>query len=380
MALPRDPGGGGWTRRGFLRGQQGQPLRVGVGLVTEAVYREWVRDYRSGRFVETARKVSERSVVELREAQRDYLDALPSRDDPRGFRARVAAAILHAEALARFGWNQSSHIRLLEDPCRSLPDRWIAGLPPSFGEDAVAAWGDRAWDPRRILFREAVLAAARPRLAVLSIPDANRILEQAGPDDDPAIRWQLAAIWAFRARYVREDGLWREVTDALRQRTVRELVPPDIGRASPHVVARAMSDPDDRRLRFALASLGMNRRASAEDHLAGIRPDLWDRLLVPHRLLAGEALMKASRFGPAARVLREAAEAAPASQPAAAAYAAALQASGRWEEAAALARDRLDGGFARGIEETAHPWLSFLLTWADPTGPEFEWLRSLIAA
>ncbi len=378
MATPAPRPGATWTRRGFLSGRQ--TLRVRVGLVTAAVYADWVRDYRSGRFIETARKVSERAAEELRDAQRGYLRSLPARDDPRGFRARVAAAALQAEAIASFGWNQSSDIRLLREPCDSLPDRWIAGLPPSIRADAGVAWGVRAtYDPRRVMLREVALAAARPRFAILALPDASRVLDQAS-GNDPAILWQATAVRAFQARYLRARRQWDDVRDMLSPGAEEEFIPEAAGRASPRIVARAMSDPDDRNLRLALVALGMNRRSLAEEHLSAVRAEPWEPLRAPRRLLEGEALMKRSQFASAAEAFRAARTSAPTSQPAAAALAAALQAAGRWEEAGELARDWLQGETASRITPSEHPWLAFLTTWAVADASEFTWLRNLVRA
>ena len=70
-----------------------------------------------------------------------------------------------------------------------------------------------------------MLAAARPLLRILAVHDASNILELARPHDDPAIEWQLATAWAFRARYIRERELLREVLDILGSREVRDFVP-----------------------------------------------------------------------------------------------------------------------------------------------------------
>ncbi len=371
--------GGRWSRRRLLTGARRQGVTITGGLLTPGVYGQWIRDYRAGRFVETARKVSERDAAELRYAQRGALDSLPPLHDPDGFLSRLAAAALHAEAVAHFGWNQSSDVRLLHAPTQSLPERWILGLPPSLPEDVRGTWGGRVGaDPRRALFREVALAAARPRLAILGLGGATRVLEGGvAADYDPVLRWQLAAVLAFRARYVREDGLWRHVLEILTEPDRQTIVFPRNDRSA---VARAIADPDDRRLRLALASLGTNRRRNAEQFLAEVREDPWGPLQVPRWMIEGETLMDRSQFGPASEVLGSAAAAAPASQPAAAAYVAALQASGRWEEAAALARDRLTGSAPGGISPEEHPWLSFLLTWARPGASELEWLRRAVAA
>ena len=372
--------GAGWSRRGFLRGRSSRRFRPQAEPPTPTVYAGWVEEYRAGLFEGTARRLIGYAADELRAVQRRYLESLPPRNDFRGFGARLASAVLHAEALARFGVNPSSHIGLLAEPCRSLPDRWIVGLPASCQGEAHAAWGDRAAsDPRRVLFREVVLAAARPRLAILAVGDATQILEEAGPDDDPVIRWQLAAVRAFRARYIREDDLWDRVRDAYEAQSVRGLVPAAVGASSSRIVARAMSDPDDRNLRLAFTHFGRNRRDDAARSLDRLRPELWSRLRVPHRLLEGKALMDRSQFRPASDVYRLAAEDGPQSQVAAAALVAALQASGQLEEAAALSRDWLSGAFATGVHIDTHPWLSFLLTWAESRGPDFEWLRRLVA-
>ena len=373
--------GGRWSRRAFLTGASPPQTRVEAGLLTPALYLEWIRDYRAGRFVETARKVWEQPAEDLRDVQRAALESLPPQRDPDGFLSRLAAGALHAEAVARYGWNSSSDVRLLRAPARSLPDRWIIGLPPSLPADLRAAWGDRAAsDPRRVLFREVALAAARPRLGIMGLADATHVLDGATTaEDDPVLRWQLAVVWAFRARYVRERDLWAHVRRILTSDARRAPPPPDPSAAARSPVARAMSDPDDRNLRLALALLGMNRRSQAEEVLARVPEEAWAPLRVPRRLLEGETLMARSRFGQAAETLGAAVSEAPGSQPVAAAYVAALQAAGRWDEAAELARDRLSGTLARGFSLEEHPWLSFLTTWVRPDGGELAWLRSVVA-
>ncbi len=352
------------SRRRFLLGQAG-----GDGLDTDG-YREWIFQYRSGRFVETAGRVRNHPARELRRAQSGFLRPLPRPDAPAGFGPRLAAALLHAEAVAHFGLGPHVHLRLVLDPLESLPRRWPPGVP---GRPATrAAWGEAgASDIRALLRRELLLAAARMRLAIFDLAGAARILAGAESAGDPALRWQLAGVRAVRARYLGEAELWPEVGRAFRRATSAELLRPGEGRASPRAVARAMTDPDDLNLRLALAALGRGRGPEAARSLARVSGEPAERLLVPKLLLAGELRFAEGRLSRAISDLRQAVALAPASQAAATALAMALGAAGQWDEAAELATGALR------VPRTTAPWTDFLLTWAEPREPGLEWLRSL---
>ena len=73
---------------------------------------------------------------------------------------------------------------------------------------------------------------------------------------------------------------------------------------------------------------------------------------------------------PAIEGLQVAARTEPTSPAAVAALVAALQAAGRWDEAAELASDLLS------VRETRRPWLAFLTSWAE-FGEGLPWLRQV---
>ena len=353
------------SRRRFLLGQAG-----GDGLDTDG-YREWIFQYRSGRFVETAGRVRNHPARELRRAQSGFLRPLPRPDAPAGFGPRLAAALLHAEAVAHFGLGPHVHLGLILDPLESLPRRWPLGMPGRAA--AGAAWGDAgASDLRALLRRELLLAAARMRFAVFDLAGAGRMLAGAESAGDPALLWQLAAVRAVRARYLGEAELWPEVERAFRRATSAPL--PGEGRASPRAVAGAMADPDDLDLRLALAALGRRREPEAARSLARVSGEPAERLLVPKLLLEGELRLAEGRLSGAISDFRQAAALAPASPAVATALAAALGAAGRWDEAAELATGALR------VPRTSAPWTDFLLTWAEAREPGLEWLRGLVRA
>ena len=357
------------SRRSFLAPQ------AASGGVSAAVYADWVERYRSGRFVETARRVRGFSASDLRKAQVGFVKSLPPSDEAAGLRGRLAAALVHAEAEGHFGWGRNSHHRLIRDPLRSLPRRWPAGVSAVHREAARAAWGDEgASDFKMLIRREVILTASRLRLARMDLASATRILEQAEPRGDAALLWQLAVVKAVRARYVREDDLWPEVRDALRDAASRQLVSPSVGRVSSRVVARCLSDPDDRNLRLALAALGMGRKRRAADRLSEVSEQPATLLRVPRLLIEAEALLAEGHLPHAIAGLREAVVLAPASQAAVAALVAALEAHGQWDEAAALASEQLR------LPETSRPWTDFLITWAEPQEPALDWLHDLLRA
>ncbi len=172
--------------------------------------------------------------MELREAQRRFIDTLPPPDEIEGFRGRLAAALLHSEAMTHFGWTPHSEHRLFREPVDRLPREWVRGVPDHLREEALTAWGEEgASDLRKLVWREMVLAMARRRLARMDLLVASRILEEADPQRDPALSWQLAAVWALRARYVREKELWPDVRQLFREADSRQFVTPEIAPTRP---------------------------------------------------------------------------------------------------------------------------------------------------
>lgn len=340
--------------------------------VTSEVYGQLVSQYRSGRFVETARRVGSRVPMELRRAQRDFFDMLQPANEVEGFRDRLAAALMHAETVAHFGWNHA--IWVLREPVEDLPRKWVPGLPDHLREEAVAAWGEEAArDLRKLLWREIVLSAARNRLARMDLASASRILEEADPRRDAALGWQLAVVWSVRARYVREEALWRDARDLFREAARSELVTRAAALNSPRTVARALGDRDDLNLRLALVALGQGRAGRAADRLREVSKHPPHQLRVPRLMLLGETRMAQKQLDPAIDGLREAVDLAPDSHAVVAALVAALEARGRWDEAAELATEQM--AMSRG----SRVWTDFLITWARPAEPTLDWLRNLVA-
>ena len=359
------------SRRMFLSAGRASPLRQ-EPIAPEA-YGGLVSQYRSGRFVEMARRVGSRRPAEMREAQRGFFDLLPPAHEPEGFKGRLASALMHAETAAHFGWNPMSEHRLFRDPVNRLPRQWVRGLPDSLREEAAVAWGEEgASDFRRLIWRELVLSAARLRLARMDLLTASRILEEADPTRDAALQWQLAAVWSVRARYVHEKALWSDVRDLFREAASRRLVSRETGLQSPRTVARALGDPDDLNLRLALVALGQGREGRAADRLREVseRPAL--QLRVPRLLLLGETGLAENRLSQAVANLREAVELAPDSHAVVAALVSALGARGRWDEAAELATEQM------GLRDGPRVWGDFLITWAQPSEPSLDWLRNLV--
>jgi tetratricopeptide (TPR) repeat protein len=341
--------------------------------VTPEVYGQLVAQYRSGRFVETARRVGSRVPMELRRAQRGFFDRLPPADDVEGFRDRLAAALMHAETVAHFGWNHA--IWVLREPVDDLPRNWVRGLPDHFREEAVAAWGDGgASDLRKLLWREIVLSAARNRLARMDLASASRILEEAEPRRDAALGWQLAVVWSVRARYVRENALWRDARELFREAARSDLVSRATALNSPRTVARALGDRDDRNLRLALVALGQGRTGRAADRLRDVGEHPPHQLRVPRLMLLGETRIAEERLDPAIAGFREAVELAPNSHAVVAALVAALEARGRWDEAAELATEQM------AVPRGNRVWTDFLISWAKSAEPALDWLHDLVSA
>lgn len=361
------------SRRAFLR--PGLPHSFQDEPVTPEMYGQLVSMYREGRYVETARRAGGRRPAEMSDAQRGFLDQLPPPYELEGFRGRLAASLMHAETLAHFGWNPMAEHRLFRDPVNQLPSEGVRGFPGPLWEEALAAWGEEGVsDFRRLIWREVVLTAARLRLARLDLLAATRILEEAEPLRDAAIGWQLAAVWSVRARYVREDELWSDARELLREAASRRLVSPETARGSSRTVARLLGDSDDLNLRLALVALGQNRHRRAADRLEEVSEQLAAPLRVPRLMLLAETQIAQNRLAPAVANLREAVDLAPTSHAVVAALVAALEARGRWDDAAELATE------AMGRRDGDRVWSDFLITWASPREPSLEWLRNLVRA
>ena len=360
------------SRRAFF--SPARATQVEAEEITPEGYGELVGFYRAGRFVEIARRAGSRGVMELREAQRRFLDTLPPSNVLEGFRGRLAAALVHAEAVAHFGWTPNSEHRLFREPVDQIPREWVRGIPDHLREEALTAWGEEgASDFGKLVWREVVLSMARLRLARMDLLAASRVLEGADPQRDPALAWQLAAVWAVRARYVREKELWPDVRNLFREADSRQFVTPEIALNSSRTVARAMGDPDDLNLRLALVALGQGREGRADDRLREVRNEPAHLLRVPRLMLLGETSFARDRLPQAVANFREAADLAPDAHAVVAALVAALEARGQWDEAAALASEQL------GLRGGTRPWSDFLITWAKPREPEQFWLRELVA-
>ena len=212
--------------------------------------------------------------------------------------------------------------------------------------------------------------AARSRLARLDIRSARRVLNYAVQFRDPAAEWQLATTSAFQARYLRDDHLWPDARGGLRDGVGRwsgHFPEPGV---SPRAIVRAMADPDDLHLRLAMVALGRGYRRAAARDLREVRDEVAPRLRLPRRLLEAELDLAEGRVRPAIEGLEAATRTEPGSPAAVAALVAALQAAGRWDEAAELASDLLS------VRETRRPWLAFLTTWAE-FGEGLPWLRQV---
>ena len=340
--------------------------RSEVGL---SRYAGWIARYRRGRLEEVDAAVRTSGTRPLLSAQRDYLESLGEPDTVRGLQARLSTALFHAELAARFGERSERRLHLVGEPLRAIPARWPRGLPPDLRASAREAWGVRpAENLRALLRREVFLMAARSRLARLDIRSARRVLSYAVQYRDPAAEWQLATTSAFQARYLRDDHLWPDARGGLRDgvgRWAGSLPEPGV---SPRAIAQAMADPDDLHLRLAMVALGRGYRRAAARDLREVRDEVAPRLRLPRLLLEAELDLAEGRVRPAIDGLQEATRREPASSASVAALVGALQAAGRWDEAAELASDFL------AIREKSHPWIAFLTTWAE-FGDGLVWLR-----
>ncbi len=351
-----------------LRVPRTGPQRSEVGL---SRYAGWIARYRRGRLEEVAAAVRTSGTRPLLSAQRDYLDSLGEPDTVRGLQARLSTALFHAELAARFGERSERRLHLVGEPLRAIPARWPGGIPADLRASAREAWGVRpSEDLRALLRREVFLMTARSRLARLDIRSARQALSYAVQFRDPAAEWQLATTSAFQARYLRDDHLWPDARGGLRDGVARWAGRfPELG-VSPRAIVQAMADPDDLHLRLALVALGRGYRRAAVRDLQAVRDRVAPRLRVPRLLLEAELDLAEGRVRPAIDGLQEATRTGPTSPAAVAALVAALQAAGRWDEAAALASDLLS------VREKARPWLAFLTTWAE-FGEGLPWLRQV---
>ncbi|MDE3263201.1 MAG: hypothetical protein OYL41_14575 [Acidobacteriota bacterium] len=371
-ALPGpEPVGGRRIGRRRLLGLRVCRIVAQRSEVGRSRYAGWIAQYRRGRLEEVDAAVRTSGTRPLLSAQRDYLDSLGEPDTVRGLQARLSTALFHAELAARFGERSERRLHLVGEPLRAIPARWPRGIPADLRASAREAWGVRpSEDLRALLRREVFLMAARSRLARLDIRSARQVLSYAVQFRDPAAEWQLATTSAFQARYLRDDHLWPDARGGLRDGVSRwagRLPEPGV---SPRAIVQAMADPDDLHLRLVLVALGRGYRRAAVRDLQAVRDQVAPRLLVPRLLLEAELDLAEGRVRPAIDGLQVAIRTGPTSPAAVAALVAALQAAGRWDEAAALASDLLS------VREKARPWLAFLTSWAE-FGEGLPWLRQM---
>ena len=351
-------------------------LRVPRGLaqrgeVKRSQYAGWIAQYRRGRLQEVAAAVRRRGTRQLRSAQRDYLEALGDPDTVRGLQARLTTALFHAEVVAHFGEGEGSEARLhlVGEPLRAIPARWPRGIPSDQRASARETWGERPSDNlRALLRREVFLMAARSRFVHLDIRAARRVLTYALQYGDPAAEWQLAITSLIQARYLRDDHLWPEARGGLRRGVERWAGSLADRGPSPRAIVQAMTDPDDLHLRLAMVALGRGQRTAAARDLEEVREEVAPRLRLPRLLLEAELDLGEGRIRPAIDDLQAALRFESTSPAAAVALVAALQAAGRWDEAALVASDFL------AVRERERPWLAFITGWAE-FGEGLPWLR-----
>ena len=376
------------ARRALL-GLAAPRRRTQPEAVTVSQYGGWIAQYRRGRFAAAASGVRDLGARELLSAQRRYLRALSQAQMPgarppfegrrrsvarhglRVVRTTLAAALFHAEIVARSGEGAGDRLRLVGTPLDELPTNWPPLAPAGWREAAREAWGDRRTnDFRALVRREVFLMAARSRLARLDNRTARAVLGFAGTHRDPAVEWQLAVTDTIQARYLGDEHLWSEIQRGLtRGVRNRDGSPEDLGAARRPVVG-AMGDPDDLHLRLALAALARRRYRAAAGHLEEVRSDAAPRLRIPRLLLLAELDLRQRRPRSAVESLRTAIRQEPTSPAAMVALVAALQAAGRWDEAAKLASGSL------GVADRERPWLGFITAWAE-FGEGLPWLRGV---
>ena len=210
--------------------------------------------------------------------------------------------------------------------------------------------------------------AARSRLAHLDIRSARSVLTYALQYGDPAAEWQLAITSLIQARYLRDDYLWPEARGGLRRGVERWAGSLADREPSPRAIVQAMTDPDDLHLRLAMVALGRGQRAAAARDLEEVREEVEPRLRLPRLLLEAELDLGEGRIRPAIDDLQAALRFESTSPAAAVALVAALQAAGRWDEAALVASDFL------AVRARERPWLAFITGWAE-FGEGLPWLR-----
>lgn len=363
----------GWRRigRGAVLGLRAPRVAAQRSEVGRSRYAGWIAQYRRGRLQEVDAAVRTAGTRPLLSAQRDYLESLGEPDTVRGLQARLSTALFHAELAARFGERSERRLHLVGEPLRAIPVRWPRGIPAELRASAREAWGVRpSEDLRTLLRREVFLMAARSRLARLDIRSARQVLSYSVQYRDPVAEWQLATTSAFQARYLRDDHLWPDARGGLRDgagRWAGRFPEPGV---SPRAIVQAMADPDDLHLRLAMVALGRGYRRAAASDLQAVRDEVAPRLRLPRRLLEAELDLAEGRVRPAIEGIEAATRTEPTSPAAVAALVAALQAAGRWDEAAELASDFLL------VRDRARPWLAFLTTWAE-FGEGLPWLRQV---
>ena len=349
-------------------------LRVPRGLaqrgeVKRSQYAGWIAQYRCGRLQEVAAAVRRRGTRQLLSAQRDYLEALGDPDTVRGLQARLTTALFHAEVVAHFGEESEARLHLVGEPLGAIPARWPRGIPSDQRASARETWGERPSDNlRALLRREVFLMAARSRFVHLDIRAARRVLTYALQYGDPAAEWQLAITSLIQARYLRDDHLWPEARGGLRRGVERWAGSLADRGPSPRAIVQAMTDPDDLHLRLAMVALGRGQRTAAARDLEEVREEVAPRLRLPRLLLEAELDLGEGRIRPAIDDLQAALRFESTSPAAAVALVAALQAAGRWDEAALVASDFL------AVRERERPWLAFITGWAE-FGEGLPWLR-----
>ena len=188
---------------------------------------------------------------------------------------------------------------------------------------------------------------------------------------DPAAEWQLATTSAFQARYLRDDHLWPDARGGLRDGVGRWSGSLPRHRGCPRA-------PSSRRWQIRTTCICGLRWWLSGAATSAPRPRTSGRFAT--RLRHGSACRGAcwkpswtsrrGRVRPAIEDLQRATATDPTSPAAVAALVAALQAAGRWDEAAELASDLLS------VREPRRPWLAFLTTWSD-FGEGLPWLRQV---
>ncbi len=343
--------------------------------LTPGRYADLVEGYAGGEVFAIGRALVAAGHRALAAAQEGFLEASPPGTEPRGFRLRFFAALMHAETAGRLGNQNAFFFRLIDPPLRTLPEVWPPGVPQRSRDALRRSWGGAASAPLpRTLSWELHLAAARRPLGILDLHTAGAILASAPDPAAPPIAWQRAALLGVQARYLLQQDYWPEFARMLVASVAARGFSNADGERSDHPLVQAMGDPDDLRLRLAMAALGSGDRVEAHSQMRALRDPVAPRLWVPRRLLEVELDLGDRGAENAAARLVEAARGEPPSGAATAALVMALHQSGRSDEAAELATDHLAG------RDRSFPWMRFLSTWADGAPSRFDWLRALVPA